>query len=271
MERIEISSKNEIIGFDKVLSGLGSGEFDGSAALWKNKERENQFYFSDPYMENQLVLVWLKGEDIDVTSVKQLHSKKIGLIKGYIYDIDLIEETNVEFVYSTKDQDNLEKLLSEEIDYMLVDKLLMHYMLTYQLNDVNQYLSIGEKPFQTKGLHFALSKVTPNAEEIISKFNTEISAMMKDGSFNEIIGLSWIKMDVNHDGVSELVFSSDASAGSIPKNTYTLFSGDTESKGFYINNVYYKDWDSIPSQYKNTTSFPKTPQSKQEGLLRIDI
>ena len=177
---------------------------------------------------------------------------------------------NLELVFSENDQENLEKLLNEDIDYMLVDDLLIQYMLKYQVNDVNNYLSIASTPFETKSLHFALNKKTPNAKEIMSQFNAEIKAMVKDGSYNEVLGLNWIEADVNNDGIPELVLIGDSAGLEAPKTTYSIFSTTTKSKGFYIAGQHYSTWESIPYKYKNTNSFT-TPSSPQNTGLNIQF
>ena len=210
LDRIDVNSINKIVDFKEVVSNIETQKFDGSAALWIDDEREKTMLFSEPYLQNQLVLIGLKGANVAITSIKELTDKKIGIIKGYSYDDSLMTANNLELVFSENDQENLEKLLNEDIDYMLVDDLLIQYMLKYQVNDVNNYLSIASTPFETKSLHFALNKKTPNAKEIMSQFNAEIKAMVKDGSYNEVLGLNWIEADVNNDGIPELVLIGDS-------------------------------------------------------------
>jgi len=41
---------------------------------------------------------------------------------------------------------------------MLVDQLLIEYLMHSQLNDVNTYLAIAQKPFEISTLHLAIRK-----------------------------------------------------------------------------------------------------------------
>ena len=110
--------------FENVLAGINSNDFQGSAALWKTKEREEDLLFSKPYLQNQLILIALKGTDVEIYSPEQLGNKRIGLVSNYAYNEDLLTAENLNKVYSHSDQENLEKLVDEQIDYMLVDALL---------------------------------------------------------------------------------------------------------------------------------------------------
>lgn len=266
LERIGVNSKSNITNFEDVLSGIENNNYNGSAALWKDSKREKNLLFSEPYLQNQLVLVSLKDENINITSVTELANKKIGVIEGYSYDSDLMKATNLELVFSETDEINLKNLLLKKIDYVLVDDLLIQYLLKYQLNEVHEYLSISNKPFQIKTLHFALHKNTPNAAEIISNFNAEIKSMLKDGTYNKIIGLNWIEADINNDGVTELILKGNSAGLEAPKETYSVFYDSIQSKGFYIDKVYYSSWEKVPSKYKNTISTPSPTNTKNTGF-----
>lgn len=265
LERIEISSKSNITNFDEVLVGIENKNYNGSAALWKTDKREKTLLFSEPYLQNQLVLVCLKGGNVNIESVSELTDKKIGVTEGYAYDEDLLKARNLELVFSDNDQKNLENLIYKKVDYILVDDLLIKYLLKYQLDEVHKYLSISDKPFQIKPLHFALHKSTPNAVEIISKFNEEIKSMLKDGTYNSIIGLSWIQVDINNDGVNELVLKGISAGLEAPEEAYSVFYDSNQSKGFYINEVYYTSWDKVPEKYKNT-SIPSSVDTNNTGF-----
>jgi len=264
--RIGINSENSITNFEDVLTGIENNNYNGSAALWKNSKREKTLLFSEPYLQNQLVLVCLKGGNIDIESVSELTDKKIGVIEGYSYDEDLLKATHLELVFSESDQSNLKKLVLGKIDYLLVDDLLIQYLIKYQLNEVNKYLSISDKPFQIKPLHFALHKNTPNAENIITKFNEEIKVMIKDGTYNKVIGLNWIEADINNDGITELVLKGNSAGLEAPDETYSVFYDSNQSQGFYIDGVYYNSWENVPDKYKNTISIPSTIDTNNTGF-----
>ena len=44
-------------------------QFDGSAAAWKDAERERVLIFSQPYLENRLILVGRRGADVSATTL----------------------------------------------------------------------------------------------------------------------------------------------------------------------------------------------------------
>ena len=269
LHRIDVETKYSIVGFNDVMAGVEKGTYDGSAALWENKEREKTLIFSEPYLQNQLVLVALKGADVTIENVAELAGKKIGIVKDYEYGDRLLKAPGLELIFSESDQNNLEKLFDKKIDYMLVDNLLIQYLLKYQLNDVNELLSISVVPFKTKTLHFALNKNVDNAQEIIDKFNEKIKIMIKDGTYNKVLEINWIEADVNNDGITEFVLIGEDAGEDAPKQSYPIFHqpevGDL-NKGYYINETYYQNWDLVPDKYKHKFSIGPSTDIYNPGL-----
>ena len=274
LTRMDATSSIKIIEFNDVLSEIESGKLDGSPALWKSEERKEKFYFSKPYLYNQLVLVGKKGSYVSQSSFAELKGKRIGVVDNYAYG-SFGESNEITVVSDVSNQKNLENLLSDKIDYMLVDALLIQYMLKYQLNDATQHLAIGLKPLLVKPLHFALSKNVENAEEILNQFNEEIEKMVADESFNRILELNWIKADVDGDGKMELVLGSNMAGTSAPQNIYGLMMDNTykEKNGpqrYYVDGKLYEDWDNIPKSYKLDLVEDKTP-SEKDTYIRLDF
>lgn len=274
LTRMNTSSSISIIEFNDVLNEIESGKFDGSPALWISDDRKEKYFFSKPYLYNQLILVGKKGSDVSQSSFSQLNGMRIGVVDNYAYG-NFGNNKEITIVSDVNNQKNLENLLSDKIDYMLVDALLIQYMLKYQLNDVTKHLAIGQKPLLVKPLHFALGKNVENAEEIISQFNEQIEEMIADESFNRILELNWIQADVDGDGVTELVLGSNMAGTAAPQNIYGLMMDNSykEKNGpnrYYIDGKLYEDWDNIPKSYKLDLVEDKTP-SEDDTYIRLDF
>jgi len=274
LSRMETNATIEMKEFSDVLSMINSGEFDGSPALWISDKRKEKYFFSEPYLYNQLILVGKKGSDVSASSFDELGGKKIGVIKNYAYG-DLSQYKEVTFVSDISNQMNLENLLSNKIDYMLVDALLIQYMLKHQFNDVTQHLAIAQKPLLVKSLHFALGKNVENAEEILNEFDQKIEDMMADESFNRILELNWVKADVDGDGKMELVLGSNKAGTEAPQNIYGLMMDNSykEKNGparYYVDGKLYEDWDNVPKSYKLDLVEDTTP-SEQDTYIRLDF
>jgi ABC-type amino acid transport substrate-binding protein len=255
LERTGVKPEFKILDFYDVISGINDGSFDGSAALWLSPEREKNYFFSEPYLQNQLILVGTKGSDVSAGSFDQLKDKKIGVVKNYAYGAEM-NSADVEIVSGESDQQNLEHLLTGQIDYMLVDALLIQYMLKFQVNDVSEYLEIGSNPMLIKSLHFAIRKDIPGGQEIIERFNKAIGDMMADGTYNRILELNWIKTDVDGDGKLELVLDGNRAGTNAPSGVYGVYPAESlavqsnEPERYYIKGKVYNGWDNVPDEFK---------------------
>lgn len=248
-----------IVPFTDVIDGISSGAFHGSAALWLSAEREESMIFSDAYLENRLILVGRKGSKVDHISMEELAGKTIGIVSNYAYGTKNAEAAGVLFAESASDQHNFGQLLSKRVDYILVDELLMAYLFKYQMNDVSNLLSIGNKPMVSKSLHFALRKDMAGAEQIIADFNTSFRKMAAEGRINEILGLSAIRADVDGDGQMELILTGDALGSSKPDNAFALALARQEERKsgperIYHQGAVYDDWDAVPQSFKGNVT-----------------
>jgi ABC-type amino acid transport substrate-binding protein len=258
LARAGYPAKTTTMEFEAVIQGLGMGNHDGSAALWKDPERENYLLFSAPYLENRLVLVGRKGDDVAAKSLADLKGRKVGVVAGYSYGeaVEAVEaEDGPAFVEGGSDQENLSLLLAGQIEFMLVDELLISHVLDHQPDEVGQHLEIGTNPLISRPLHFAVLKGYPGAETIVAKFNESIREMITDGTYNRILGLNWIRADVDGDGRLELVHGTGAAGSEAPSDGYRVGDAPADTSGadierFWIEGKMYETWEDVPEKYK---------------------
>lgn len=259
LDRIGYEAEVSIIPFNEALTGLQDGSFDGSSAVWRTLEREAFLVFSDPYLENQLILVGTKGSDVSADKLSDLKGFRVGIVGSYAYGEGLDTLSGVEFVPGSNDQENLNRLIAGDIDYMLADDLLIQYLLANQSSEVSEFLAIGETALLRRSLHFAIRKDYPNALGILEAFNREIFEMISDGSYNRILELDWIRADVDGDGLPELVPAENKAGEFAPKTSYdVLFSENNPSypgpgnlyDRYYIDGKVYNGWETVPKEYK---------------------
>jgi len=270
LARAGVVAETSVVDWTEVISGIRDSKFDGSAAMWRNSERESYLLFSQPYLENRLVLVGRKGSDVDAATLEELSSKRIAVVERYAYGEAVDDAGGVELVEGTGDQENLEKLLRGEVDYMLVDQLLIRYLLEHQQEEAIEHLEIGTTPLVQRGLHFAIRRDFPGADSIIDRFNLQIRNMLSDGTYNGILQLNWIQADVDGDGRMELIPMNEMVGDEPPLMGYRIVV-PTEAgapiqvtKRFYVGGRIYEDWDTIPARYKvsaesNNADIPSTP------------
>ena len=231
LERVGITAETVIVDEARLTPLLLSGEVDGSAALWQDTERERALIYSQPYLENRLILVGRQGSDVSATSLADLAGKRVALVAGYAYG-EVVETTDgPTYVGSDSEEDSLVKLLNGEADYTLMDDLVVQYLINNHGEEARTRLAFGSAPLLTRSLHFAVRRSLPDAESIISRFNAELRGMIADGSYHRLLQLDWIRADVDGDGRREYVPHADQTGPRPPERSYELFATGQSDRG----------------------------------------
>ena len=244
---------------------LTSDRYDGSAAAWKDAGREQVLLYSQPYLENRLVLVGRRGEDASATGLGEVSGRRIALVEGYSYG-DAIVTSGVIPVPSRSEEDSVALLLAKKVDYVLMDELVVQYIIEKHPNEARTRLSVGSTPLLKRTLHVAVRRAHPEAASIVERFNAQLRGMIADRTYHRLLNVSWILADVDGDGITELVPKNDMSGKEPPKQAYSLFSTDALSTKsaqtgprYYVGGTIYTDWAAVPNRYKSPP--PNLPDS----------
>lgn len=261
--------------FGMLMEGIVNGEFDGSAALWHSQEREAFLMFSQPYLENRLVLVGRKGTDVSSADVASLAGREIAIVGDYAYDLTIEGSEGPEWVSGQSDQENLQALLNGAYDYVLADAFLIQHVLERYGAKASAALEVSPNPLLTRTLHFAIHKGVPGASETLMRFDEAIRGMVADGSYNEILQLNWIRADVDGDGLVELVMGSAYAGPEAPESGYDVLTtgdsaGSTDSR-FYIEGTLYSSWNEVPDEYKAVPTQNTSRSLTGGGVLNLDF
>ena len=269
--RISMTAATTIVEPAKFTPSLLSNAFDGSAAAWKDPERESALVFSQPYLENRLILVGRRGEDVSAGSVADLKGKRVAIVEGYAYG-EGITSSGATLVPTRGEEDSLAQLLANKADYVLMDDLVVQYILSNYPNEAKTRLNVGSKPLLSRPLYFAVRRSYPNAATIISRFNSQLRGMIADKTYHRLLHVTWIRADVDGDGIPEYVPQSDKAGSVQPAHAYTLFAATSSAespKRFYYGGTIYTDWASVPNQYKVDDPRYPDPRRSTASIFRF--
>jgi len=256
LQRLTIANATSFVEAAAYTPALLTGEYDGSAAAWKDPAREKELIFSQPYLENRLILVAKRGGNVSAKALAELKGRRIALVEGYAYGDD-IEKAGLVFVRSKSEEDSLTQLLAGRADYALMDDLVVRYIVSNYAEEARTRLQIGTMPLLTRPLYFALRRSAPNAQSIVDRFNAQLRTLMTDGTYNRLLHVDWIRADVDGDGIAEYVSLSEKSGSAPPTNAYPLFSPGSLDKAvkadqerYFFGGAVYNGWSSVPDRYK---------------------
>lgn len=272
--RFGMSATTTIVDPDAFTTALLNGPFDGSAAAWKDAERERALVFSQAYLENRLVLVGRRGANVSAAALADLKGKRVAIVGGYAYG-DGIDSAGPTFVRSKTEEDSLSLLLASSVDYTLMDELVVEYIVSHYPTEVQSKLQLGSTPLMTRPLYLAVRRSLPDANSIVARFNAQLRGMIADRTYHRLLHVDWIRADINDDGVTENVPSPDRPSAAEPQRIYTLFStsqtaSETEIKpGFYVGGSLYSDWASVPESYKAGNTQQPDPRRSTASLFKF--
>ena len=269
--RVGMKATTTIVEPAKFTPSLLSDAFDGSAAAWKDPERESALVFSQPYLENRLILVGRHGEDVSAGALTDLEGKRIAIVEGYAYG-EGVTSSGATLVRARSEEDSLTQLLANKADYVLMDDLVVQYILNNYPKEAKTRLNVGSKPLLVRPLYFAVRRSYPNAATIISRFNSQLRGMIADKTYHRLLHVTWIRADVDGDGIPEYVPQSDKAGSVQPAHAYSLFaeaSSAESPKRFYYGGTVYTDWASVPNQYKVDDPRYPDPRRSTASLFRF--
>jgi polar amino acid transport system substrate-binding protein len=266
--RFGVTSKTTIVAPGQFTPALLGDQYDGSAAAWRDAERERALVFSQAYLENRLVLVGRRGADVSAKTLGDLKGKRVSIVEGYSYG-ETIDATGPTFVRTHGEEDSVAQLLDGKVDYTLIDALVVEYLVSNYPKESAARLQIGSTTLVKRELYLVVNRRRPDADSIVSRFNTQLRRMIADGTYHRLLHVDWIRADIDGDGVPEYVPQGDRVGPSQPQHAYTLFStpltdSTTEpiKSGFYVGGNIYSSWASVPESYKAVNpSYPDPRRS----------
>ncbi len=225
LRNASISNNVKIVPWEEVLSGIQADKYDAIVGAWQTPDRERYLLFSRSYLQNRITLIGRKDNQLDFSELRQLKGKKVGIVADYAYGDDIANNKDIIKIPGKTVADNIKKMLNAEVDFILADTLVARAIKEHLPADVTNKLKIYTKEVATQDLYFAIRKNYPDATALLDKFNDAVELMIADGTYNKILGVTWLLADSNADGVHEYIVGSNLSlASDDPANTQTSYA-----------------------------------------------
>lgn len=153
----------------------------------KTESREERFYFSDPYLKINLILIKRVVDPFVYTDLHSLSGKRVGTICGYAYPEHFLN--NVTFY---KDpvrtvSDNFKKLYANRVDLIVEDELVATRQMLGMPLDYAKNFEIMPQILATTNLHIATSRKNPMGRKIIELFNSKLKVIISSGEYQNIM------------------------------------------------------------------------------------
>ena len=165
----------EQMDFDAVVPGVQVGKFDlGASGITANEKRKKNVDFSEAYfLASQAIVVM---PDSTITSKADLEGKTVSVQTGTTAE-EYCMNNGYEVLAFTANNDALAALTAGKVDAWVVDN-----EVAVTLAEKNGLVVLDE-PMTTEPYAFAFPK---GSDSLIEAFDQSLSAMLKDGTVEEI-------------------------------------------------------------------------------------
>lgn len=262
LKRIGVTSTTSMVEPSAFTTTLLNGPADGTASAWKDSQREKVLLYSEPYLENRLIVVGRRGSDVNALSLAELKGKRIAIVAGYAYGDD-IDKTGPTFVRTGSEEDSVRRLLASDVDYALIDELVVKSIFERYPEQAEARLQVGAASMLRRPLHLAIRRTVPNAASIVERFNAQLRTMIADRTYHKLLNMHWISADVDGDGITESIPDTDQIGAAEPKTPYVLISDGKQTpelkkapQRFYLGGNIYESWAAVPTPYKTNNQDP---------------
>lgn len=177
----------------RALDNAKKGKVTGMVGIWKNKEREQWFVFSNPMFSNQIGFFKRVKDTIRYKDLHDLKPYTIGIVRGYANPQAFVNaklNTNM----ANDDSSNLLKLAAGRINLVLIERGLANYLIVNRLTQLTHRVEWIEPATGEFPMYIAISKQSPDAVKKIEAFNQGLHAMKSDGTLRKMLQEAKIRL-----------------------------------------------------------------------------
>lgn len=176
----------EQLPWSRALKWTKEGDFDGIFTAWYRDARLEDFSYSSPLPDNQLVLFKRKTDNIQYEKLEDLKPYSIGVVRGYANPPNF-EAANLNLEVVNTDRQNLLKLSQSHIDLALIDKEVGRYILRSEFPEIADKLDWIEPAIHTEKQYLMFSKARPDYEQKREDFNLGLKNIKASGLYQTIL------------------------------------------------------------------------------------
>ncbi|MDM8517487.1 transporter substrate-binding domain-containing protein, partial [Desulfobacterales bacterium HSG16] len=185
----EIKVKFDFYPWKRAFILAKKGRKDGTAVWLKNSEREADFYYSKPVIEEKHVFFHLKSKPFDWQNVNDIKGKTLGGLLGFSYGemIDNAAKTDlitIDFV--SEGEFNFKKLLAKRIDlYPQELNVGYHTLQTMFLAGEKEQITHHNTPFLQRQSYLLLPKKNERSKILLKAFNEGLEILIKEDKIEQ--------------------------------------------------------------------------------------
>ena len=176
--------------WQRGLTETKDGKYSALSYVYWSKDREKEFFLSDPISEEKIVFFHLKTRPLkDWETLDDLKDYQFGATRGYTYTKEFweaAESKRLKVDVTDNDRQNFKKLLVGRIDIFPSGLVNGYSILQKEFNpSIPSLLSIHPKPLSKTTGHLAFTRKRKDSENLLRIFNQGLAELKKEGLFDK--------------------------------------------------------------------------------------
>lgn len=164
LERMGYAARIDYFPWKRAMEvGRNDPRYAGVVALFRTPEREKLCHFSSAIGSRQTVLASLANDAVPAATLADLQGKRIGTVAGYSngeqFD-SMVRSGLLKVEEGVNDETNLRKLLHRRFTAIVIEKHMLHYLLTSgrYTQDERERIAIAEHLFSERTVHVCFQR-----------------------------------------------------------------------------------------------------------------
>ena len=183
----QYTPKITIESWSRAIEGARLGVYDGLASAWYTEERGKDLLFSEPYLRSELIILKLRADTNDYSTLEDLSGGRLGVRADYAYGVDFDAIPNLVLVKENHMIQSLLNLLNGSVDFVIGDQRTITLQLQEYLQDKVTKFEVTAIQLPHRQRHVAASRDLAGHEKIIAEFNKALAGARADGSHGAIV------------------------------------------------------------------------------------
>ncbi|ADI00079.1 glutamine ABC transporter substrate-binding protein [Salisediminibacterium selenitireducens] len=178
-DRVGFEIDLEVVEFDGIVSGMGTGRYDiGIAGMTITEERAENFDFSDPYYDAGLILA-VRADDDEIQSIDDVDGRPVATRAATTSETYLMENTDAEVRTFPEIVNAYQDLVAGRVDAVIYDVPNVLYYIDNEA--IGEMRAVGDTlTGEQYGIAF------PQGSELVDEVNAALAEMMEDGTYGDI-------------------------------------------------------------------------------------
>ena len=179
-EKAHLSIRVEAMDWPEAQSLVSAGKADALLQINSSPEREKIYDFSDTLLESRFH-IFRKNTRVEIQNLSSLYGKKVGVEAGGFPIQYLRAYDRIQLVVVPSWKDGFERLHSEQLDAVFVDRWVGEYDLyLHKITGV----TLVDPPIVTDSSRIAVKK---GNKELLDRINSGLQEIERDGTRQSIL------------------------------------------------------------------------------------